>query len=433
VSRRFRWLGKKRGERRTDSRRLGSYGEAAFFAALFFIGAVGTYLLLVDWILPEWHANLGFEKGECRVVATRVSPKKQEGATLYRPEVQIRYTVEGQTYTVWTYDANWKHALSKPEAESLVQPFEVGKQYHFWYAPDKPSVAVLVRGYSWWRWLLLIVPASFMIAGATGGVLALLASGTSAERRAAMAQKAPRLDLDEDESSPGHGYPTLPSCSHINDSPGTHLAFRLPVEAATSWQLAGMAAVTFLWNGIVLWLLVNNVRTYLAGEEDVLLSLLLLPLFGIGIGLAYYTARQFFLSSGPGQTRLEIEDHPLYPGRSYEIYLAQAGRVRIESLRVDFVCEEQATFRQGTETRTERVSVYEDCLYRQQGIEIAPGEHFEDRFHLRVPEGAMHSFHSEHNEIRWKMVVRGRMHHLPDYQRAFSLVVFPPRAQDAQA
>jgi len=433
VPRRFRWFGKKRGQRRTASGLQGNYGEAAFFGALFVIGTIGSYLLLAKWILPEWQANQRFEQATGQVVETRVGSARREGVTLYRPEVLLRYEIGGSEYARWTYDANWAYSLSEEGARSRIEQFQEGSNYRFWYDPANPENVVLVRGYSWWMWLLLIVPASFMIAGGVGGVLALLESGTSVERRAAIAQKAPRLDLLESSSASGSVYPTLPSPTFVTDSPGTHLAYRLPVEAATGWQVAGMASITALWVVIVAILAIENVWSYVRGDASVGMTLILLPLFGIGLGLVYFTGKQFFLSTGPGQTRLEISAHPLYPGERYELYIGQTGRLHIESLSIELLCEEQATYRQGTDTRSERRCVYRQEVYRRGQVEIAPGDAFEDTCSFDVPESAMHSFHGTHNEIKWRLVVAGRLRHTPDYERAFPIVVYPPQLRSPLA
>ena len=70
--------------------------------------------------------------------------------------------------------------------------------------------------------------------------------------------------------------------------------------------------------------------------------------------MIYLFMRQLLIASGVGPTQLEISDHPLLPGRRYDLYLSQAGRLTMNFLEIDIVCEEQATYHQGTDTRTER-------------------------------------------------------------------------------
>ncbi|MDP6722394.1 MAG: hypothetical protein QGF59_27255, partial [Pirellulaceae bacterium] len=61
---RFRFLGKKRGKRRTGSRLVGSVGEAIFFGLLFLLGAVAlTSLVTTQVVNPTaaiYRPGLGF-------------------------------------------------------------------------------------------------------------------------------------------------------------------------------------------------------------------------------------------------------------------------------------------------------------------------------------------------------------------------------------
>ena len=95
-------------------------------------------------------------------------------------------------------------------------------------------------------------------------------------------------------------------------------------------------------------------------------------------------------------------------------------------LRVSFVCEEVATFRQGTNTRTETREVYRQELFRRQPVEHPKGTPFEAEIELNLSRGIMHSFAAEHNEIHWTLVVDGRQEGRPDYKRAFPVIVRPP-------
>ena len=60
-----------------------------------------------------------------------------------------------------------------------------------------------------------------------------------------------------------------------------------------------------------------------------------------------------------------------------------------------------------------------------RGLLEALGVPFEARCALEVPAGAMHSFRSEHNEIVWKIVVKGQLARWPDFQRSFPILVYP--------
>jgi hypothetical protein len=145
-----------------------------------------------------------------------------------------------------------------------------------------------------------------------------------------------------------------------------------------------------------------------------------------GIVLAAVFVRQLVVATTVGPTQLEISDHPLLPGETYQLHLSQSGRLRINRLEVELVCEEEATYRQGTNTRTEVRRVFEHSLLRREAIEVRREAPFEARCLFAVPSDAMHSFQAPHNAIKWKVVVRGELVGWPPYQRPFPVVVRPP-------
>ena len=85
-----------------------------------------------------------------------------------------------------------------------------------------------------------------------------------------------------------------------------------------------------------------------------------------------------------------------------------------------------ASFRQGTDTRTERVIVWRETVKEWTNLEITPGVRFETHVTVTIPVGAMHSFASEHNAVRWRIVVRGQPERWPGFVRVFPVIVYPP-------
>ncbi len=429
VARPFRFYGKKRGSRRTGSRRWGSFGEALFFLLFLAVGTVGFYLLLTGLILPEWKANRRFVRIECVALEKRVEEQQRDDSTEYRPAIRIRYEVDDQQIETWAYDINRVYSSDRASAEAATDPFQVGERYYCWYDPENPETVVVVRGYSWWMWLLLVLPASFFIIGSVGLAWVLLQSGTSAERRAAIAQKASQLDLFEDAAQRGADYPAIPRADDVTASPGIRLAYRLPIDASPGWNLFGTLLACLFWNGIVVTGWFSVAADWRAGGGSWFLTLFLVPFTLVGLGLVYYFVRQLLIIQGIGSTRIEISAHPLYPGSLYEVFLSQEGRQKMNSLEMLFTCREQATYRQGTDTRTATECVYEESVYRRETFEVQPGIPFEDRCQIHVPADAMHSFKSDHNEVSWSLMVRGDVVGWPDYERRFPIVVYPAAEQ----
>jgi hypothetical protein len=422
---RFRIYQKKRGNRRTGSKALGSIGEAAFFTALFVLGCAGLVAIFATLVIPEYRANHVFVEHRCVVRDKQLARKETPDGTLFRPEIRIEYVVNQQTYVVRTYDIRQAFSAGEEDKQAILDQFEIGQQYPCWYDPADPKVAVLVRGYSWWFWLTFLVPASFVVIGGAGLVYAVLTWGKSAERRAAPAGRLGPRELPGRRARPKTEHPTLPDPANITNSPGTELAYRLPVASSTGVRLVVWLLAALGWNGMVAVLAVWAITGHLAGQPDWILTAFTLPFAIIGIGLLLVFLRQFLLTTGVGPTFIEISDQPLVPGKRYDLFLSQAGRLTVNCLEVLFVCEEEATYRHGTDARTEARRVYEQSVFRQERFEIRHGVPFEARFPIEVPVGAMHSFQSEHNEVNWRVIVKGDVVGWPSYERSFPVIVFP--------
>jgi hypothetical protein len=429
LARFFRFYEKKRGDRRTGSQAFGSIGEALFFGIFFAVGCIAFVYMWVALVWPEWRANRQFAPATCVVVAKHlgVKPATANEPARYRPEIRIRYEVDGQQYDEDNvYDVTQLYLPAQDAVAAILDQFEVGQEKPCWYDPIDPHRVVLVRGYSGWLYLTLLIPLSFVIIGGGRLIYSLLAWNSSAERRALMSQRASRLDLFEVETT-DRQYPSVPADANLTNSPGTTLAYRLPIATTTGWTLFAASMACLLWNAIVVLFVVMAVGSFARGEPDWMLLALVIPFAIAGAGLVVYLIRQLLITTGVGPTRLEISAHPLAPGNPYDIFLSQAGRLAMNSLEVWLACEERATYRQGTDTRTETRRVYEQRCFVREGFEIHQGLPFESRCQILVPEGAMHSFHSNHNEVTWKLIVKGKVaSKWPDYERVFQIVVNPP-------
>lgn len=431
MARTFRWYQKKRGNRRTGSRTLGSVGEALFFAFFLLIGGGTLTATLFTLVIPEWQVNHEFVEHTCKVVGKKLAEKEGEDGTLYRPEFQIEYTVNGVEYRTWTYKISNSYSSGREDKQAILTKFSVGNTVACWYNPVDPRQVVLVLGYSWWIYLVLFVPVAFVVIGAGGLIYMLLHWGKSAERSAAMTQRVQDRDLFGTNDAAEHEYPNVPRQADITSSPGTKLLYRLPIDTSPGWALFGTLLGCIIWNGIVAVMVYFAVRGHLSGKADWILTFLSIPFVLGGLFLIIFFFRQLLLTAGIGPTLLEISNHPLFPGEEYQIFLSQSGRLTVNSLSLSLVCHEEATYRQGTNTRTEKRQVYSQELFRRENFEIPPGLPFETNCSFEAPTGLMHSFKSSHNSIEWTLVVEGDIANWPDIKRAFSLIIYPSNGRTA--
>lgn len=387
-------------------------------------------LVVSELVVPEWRVNNEFVETTCKVLEKRIGEKQGEDGPIYRPEIKIEYEVSGVTYRDCHYDIHQNYAAGKENAQAACDEFELydpakDNCYLCWYDPMNPSIAVLMRGYRWWIWLVFTVPLSFVVIGTGGLIYTLLHWGKSAERRAAIARRMHQRDFFIRNHEARQTFPSVPQGFDRTDSPGTHLRFRLPMNASPGWALFGILAACLILNGTVSVFVTIAVKSHLKGEPEWLLTFFIIPFVLVGLALIVLFFRKLLIATAIGPTMLEISGHPLKPGGAYRLFLSQSGRLVFRSLRVSLVCEEAATYRQGTNTRTETQEVFRRELFCRERFSIERGLPFETELELAMPEGAMHSFKADRNEINWFLAVEGDMARWPKFKRRFSVIVRP--------
>jgi hypothetical protein len=104
-------------------------------------------------------------------------------------------------------------------------------------------------------------------------------------------------------------------------------------------------------------------------------------------------------------------------------------------LRIAVVCEEQASYTQGTTTCKDTRRVYDQELALREDFAIDGGEPLRVSATFRPPPGAMHSFKAEHNEVRWVVRVEGEARRLfaLKFTHDYPLPVRPPRGYGGKA
>lgn len=419
---RFRVFTKKRGDRRTMSDARAHVAQAVIFAAMFVGGGAVLAGVLSRMTIREWRANHEFVETRCRIVAEQIARDEEEGRTKFRPEFTIRYSVGGVDYEVPAFDAARVFFTTEEQCRQALEAFRVGEEYPCWYDPHQPSTAVLQRGYSWYAWVVPLLPAALVGVGFGGLVFSYLTWGKSQEHRSLLQRT--NLDLFDPARSVAARYPTVPDDVDVRNSPGTALRYRVPMVPVLGSILSAALAAT--WNVTVVWFIVRDVRNYFAGVPgDYIYSFLLLPFLAAGGYLAYVAGRQALTTWGMDPTIVEISEHPLTPGGRYELQVGQTGRYQVNALSVSLACDEEATFLQGTNSRAHTQRVVETELFRRGAFSIDRSRPLTERIEFVVPHGAMHSFQSTHNAVKWKIVVRADLHNWPNFAREFAVVVCP--------
>ncbi|MEM0926813.1 MAG: hypothetical protein AAGJ83_12305, partial [Planctomycetota bacterium] len=276
------------------------------------------------------------------------------------------------------------------------------------------------------RWIFATVGFVAMLSGAGGLAYRLVRVGASSERRKAMAKRASSIEMIVPSSDLAERMPSVPSGSAIMDSPGERLTYRLAAEKSVGGEWVGPALLALLWNTVWFVLLAVVVLGFWYSQPRYILAGLLLPFGAVGLWSFRFFLTQLRKSAGIGPTIVEISDHPLVPGRKYRLFVAQWGRLRLRSLSVRAVCEEETVYRQGTDVRVERYEVFTQELCSTRDVRVDPRGPWEQQFTVDLPANVMHSFVGSNNAVRWKIVVSGEARPWPSFCRSFPVVVHPP-------
>ena len=396
------------------------WGEALAFLTMTVVGIVIFVLQLITWALPQLTPYQEFVPSRGVIQDKRVAEQTFGAELRYRPEVLLEHTVDGNNYRVWTFDYRTLHPKEgfipqRELAETALEPFTVGHWTHCWYRVSNPGQAIVVWDNSIWGWFLLLLSFSLIVLGLVGLPQAFRLLAVSKERQI-VALTLPRTS----------DWVTIPGIRSINESPGTHLSYRLPLGHRPIFPLLGQTIFAAAWTIIAVIILIQSFFDTAGNALDQLLNILFRGLFcGIGIVLGWAVIRQLGTIFRVAPTLLELSDHPIYPSRKYRILLHQDGVLTFQHLTVDLVCEEIARFHQGTDTVTHRQDVFRQTLFFRSDFSITPESPLHEEFYLQLPEGAMHSFRQKNNEVAWKLEFTAQLAGWTELRRDCPVVVRP--------
>lgn len=428
---------KKRGGRSTGMRSVGYWSELFLSVSLVVVGTVTLALHIFQVLWPDWlesrpPAN-GYEAGMCVVTDMRINEYDTPlSVGEYGIQVQAARVLDdgSEGDPVWIERTVGQFSPTREDAEQMAEPYRKGNELACWYNPDDPSQLVLRRSIRWWVWPVTLIPASLLAVGIFGIVASLMQVATSAERRSLVTVKAMRLDPLRDTPDASK---TLPTGLREDESPGIRYAHRLPAVGTAGWRMAGLMMVCAIWNMLLAFFVYVASLQYLNNESPWLALGLVVVLGLVGVWLAFHLIREFWNRRGIGQSHVEISSHPLALGGEYQAYLMQTGNMQLRTLLVELVCEESASYQQGTDSRTSVEVVYRQELRKWRGLRVEASQPFETEMTFTIPATAMHSFRSPHNQIRWMLLVRGETNRRQEMYRQFGLLVQPAKKRGGES
>lgn len=286
-----------------------------------------------------------------------------------------------------------------------------------------PGLPVLTAGHG--LWLAVIVLTSLISIGIFGLVITMLNVATSAERRAALAKRAAELKLEHASLPPARDFPNVPRNENLVNSPGTRLKYRLPQTSQPTWSLLAILLFALMWNCLLAVFVVVVAESFFKGDEPWVLLVLTALLAAVAFRMTQHFFQRTQQVIREGSTSIEVSDLPLYPGQRFELCIIQSAGTALVAARLLLVCEENATYREGTNVRSETQRVLEQVIWEQDQIQPPGSGDFIQHVELVLPDNAMHSFRAASNNIQWSLIFQASLARNQVFWRQFPVVVYP--------
>ncbi|HKH45385.1 MAG TPA: DUF3592 domain-containing protein [Thermoanaerobaculia bacterium] len=385
-----------------SARRRGSQSPGClvlFFGIFLAVGCVLSYFILwKPW--SGWLAARFWEETPCRIVSSQVAEISDSDGSTYKVDITYAYAVEGGEIRGSSYDFTNMSSSGYDGKAAIVARYPPGTQTTCWINPKNRTESVLSRDFSL-SYLVGLFPLIFVAAGAGGITWALrLGRKNPKDMQGTAAVGSPfGVEIPADAAQPRVLRPQLS-----------------PVG-----KLVGLIFVALFWNGIVSIFVFFAVDGWRSGHPEGCLIAFLVPFVLIGLGLIFGVFRQFLVLFNP-RLELTLSRGTLVPGDPALLQWKIEGKAeRVKRLKIVLEGCEEATYRQGTDTKTDReVFATIPVVDTDPSMQMAQGS-----ARVQVPEDAMPSFKADRNKVVWKLKAACEIPGWPDSDDEYEIVVAP--------
>ncbi len=396
-----------------DTRHLSKGGMSKFVPVFFFglfalVGGLLGYFVTVRPLLLYFDAR-SWPETPCEIVSSSVgshtstsgSGSSKTRSTTYSVDIVYRYKVGGREYRAERYGLMSGSSSGRAAKTAIVERYPDGSRAVCYVDPKDPTEALLDRGLS--AFLLIgLIPGLFFLVGLAGliGVLrkALKSSGSVAMP----------------------GVPTLPVQPSLPTGAGTGPTVLKP-SVSPMGKFIGAIFVAVFWNGITGVFVGMAVKSWSSPSPEIFLSLFMIPFVLIGLGLIGLCFVMFLNLFNP-RVALVVSSQSVPLGGTLDVRWNFRGAVsRIRRLRIVVEGREEARYRRGTTTSTDKqVFAQLAIIETDDTMRIREGQ-----AQLTIPEQLMHTWNGGNNKIIWELQVRGEIPRYPDVNEDFDFTILP--------
>ena len=346
---------------------------AFLFFGVFFLGGVGAAIPL--FILPLVHLveARSWQSVPCTVVSSSVRSHRGEDGDTYSVDIRYDYRFAGRPHSSNRYNFAIGSSSGYESKRRIVDQYRPGRQTVCYVDPGDPTQAVLNRELTWGMALLGLFPLPFLAIGA-GGMIYNVRS-----RRRSLTQGPPWAPK-----------PLVAVPSRLGD--GTALRAQQSPRA----KLIVIIFVALFWNGLISVFLYHVIDGWQRGHGEWFLTIFMIPFVLVGLGLIIGIG-YFALACFNPRIKLALEPASPHLGDSASLIWLCSGRIdRISRLHVWLEGREEATYRRGTTTTTDKeVFARIELLDTTHAMEMVSGGAA-----LTIPRDTMHSFCRDEQQDR---------------------------------
>jgi hypothetical protein len=382
----------------TRGRRIG-----ALFCGVFLLVGLGAfYAMTVRPVLGILRAR-SWEKTPCVVISSEIRSHSGDDGSTYSVNILYSYVFRDREYKSNRYHFMGGSSSGYEGKARIVGRHPPGTRTFCYVNPADPTQAVLERGFTSDLWFGLI-PLVFVAFGA-GGMWLVRRQGrglgaAGPKSHPARPRKATH-GLPEEEAGP---------------------AARVLKASAPPWlKLLGGILVAAFWNGILSVFLLDVIRGWRRHHPDWFETIFLIPFVVIGLGMIGFVIYSFLALFNP-RLKLTLTPGAVPLGSAFEVRWEFPGRSgAIERLRIHLEGREEAQYRRGTTTCTDK-SVFAkiEIVSTTDRAAVRSGQ-----VRLHLPAGLMHSWKADNNKIIWAIRAHGDIAWWPDVKLEFPVTVLP--------
>jgi len=365
------------------------------FFSIFMLFGLGMSVLFL-WPLVKVSQATDWLPVPCTILASKVATTHgSKGGSTYSVEVSFEYRLGGRRYVGTRYKFMSGSSSGYDGKKAIVDRLSPGTRTTCYVNPTDPADAVIERGVTG-DIFFGCIPLVFAAIGAGGLFGMFLYKG----------KKRP------EGATPGIPAPTAPA--------GTRT---LRAGSSRIGKLIFALIFALVWNGIVSIFFAQCWAGWSTGHGDGCMTAFLVPFVLVGVGVAVL-AVYFLLGLFNPSPTLKLSSPAVALGDELVIEWETTGNVdRIKSFSITLEGREEATYRRGTSTSTDKaVFARVELVTSTRGRDLRRG-----KVKLTIPGDTMHTFRSRNNKIVWHLQVKGDIPMWPDIGDEYAFEILPGR------